>query len=227
MRKFGSTVVAAALGLSAVVAAVPASAAAAPAALPTLSVKALGGPAVAVGDTLTSSLTPGKQLSITAAPGGAVGLFCNASTWSSTATANPPVPGPAVLQINALTASVCTDNNPTVTAVLGVVVKFLPSILQVNGAAPYPIQLQPGSSVPLEFVVSLNTTAGATTCTYQAIPPTLGNAGLGAAPWVFTNQKFSLVGAVSPPCAGPILYFSASYSPVIDVTAANSTVYLN
>lgn len=195
---------------------------------PTLSIKALNGPAVAVGDNLTSSLTAGTQLSVTSAAGGALGLFCKASTWSSTATANPPVPGPAVLLVNALTVGNCTDNLPTVQKVVGVAVRFLPSQIQVNGAAPFPVVLQPGGAIPLELVVSLlDNTGAALTCIYQAAPPTNGSTGLGAVPWKFVNQNFSLVGAVSPPCAGPILFFSASYSPVIDVTAANTTVFVN
>ena len=229
MRRFGRIAAAASLGLTLAAAsgATATATAAAGAAVPTLSVTALGGPPVNPGDTLSSSLTPGTQLSLTTAPGGAVGLFCNQSSWTGITLANPPVPGPATIRITAMTIAACTDNNPTVLAVSGVAVTNLPVILQVNGAGAFPIQIIPGGPPPVQIVASLTTTAGPVVCTYQAVPPTSGNTGLGALPWRFVNQRFNLVAGPLPPCGAGLDFFSASYSPVTDVTQLGANVYVN
>lgn len=197
------------------------------AAVPTLTVNALAGPAVNVGDTLSSSLNPGTLLSLTTAPGGPVGLFCKQSTWTATALANPPVPGPATLRITAMTIAACADNNPTVLAVTGVAVANLPSIMQVTGAGAFPIQIIPGGPPPLQIIVSLNTTGGPVVCRYQAVPATMGNTGLGAVPWSFVNQRFNLIAGVLPACGAGLDFFTASYNPVTDVTLLGANVFVN
>jgi hypothetical protein len=222
-----------AAGLLTVIA--PAAASAAPAgpaaaAVPTLTLNALGGPAAVPGDMLASSLTPGTQLSITTAPSGPQGLFCKQSVWNGQLLANPPVGGLAVIRVlpPATTIAACVDNNPTVIGVTGVVVNNLPTMLQVTGAGAFPIQLVPVAA-PIQIVVTLTTTGPPTVvCTYQAVGVLNGNTALGLMPWTFMNQPFQLVGGVLPACGvNPRDFMNVNYSPVIDVTKAGANVYVN
>lgn len=224
MRTALRALVAAAAFAATAAAALPATAAAAP----TLSVSSLGGPAVVVGDTLASSLTPGSVLSLTSAPGGGVGLFCPQSSWQAKTLANPAVPGPATLQPTTMTIASCKDSAPGVTGVIGVVATNLPVIMQVTGAGGFPIQIIPGGGPgPLGITATLSTTAGTIPCVYRSVPPITGSTALGAVPWTFVNQQFQLVGGALPFCGAAMNYFTASYSPVIDLTAAGATVYVN
>jgi hypothetical protein len=228
MRKFGYLVAAMTAGLLAAAAGPALAATPVSSATPVLSYGSLGGPAVAAGDLVTSSLDPGTVLSLTSAPSGSVGLFCKQSVFGAVVTSNPALPGPAVLQVlNPLTISSCTDNAPTVTGVAGVGVSGLPATLQVIGVAPYPLTLTPGSS-PLQISVSLNTTGGAVTCVYQSPGPLNGNTSLGSAAWRFLNQPFKLVSAPVPACGNPpIGYLTAAYAPVIDTSKGGQNVFVN
>jgi hypothetical protein len=240
MRKLRFALAAAAVGLLAPVAVMsPASAAASPAApasarpaasaaLPTLTVGSPTGPAVNPGDILSSSLTSGTVLSLTTSPGGGVGLFCKQSTWQATSLTNPAVGGPAANRLTSLTIAACTDNNPGVASVTGVGVTNLPDILQVTGTGAFPIQILP-SGAPLQIVATLLLSTGATAvCTYQSNPPINGTTGLGSVPWSFTNQPFTLIsGGPISACGAQADFFTASYSPVIDVTQLGKTVYVN
>ena len=237
MRKPAYVLGVLAAGLLAAAATVPTAAAAASAgsaplagsaALPTLTVNSPTGPPVNPGDVLNSSLTTGTVLSLTTSPGGGVGLFCKQSSWQATALSNPPVGGPAVNRLTLMTIASCTDNNSGVASVSGAGVANLPDILQVIGTGSFPVQILP-SGAPLQIVVTLVLSTGATTvCTYQSSPPINGNTGLGSVPWSFTNQNFSLTAGPLPFCGTtPTDYFSASYSPVTDLTQAGGNVYVN
>lgn len=216
--------VAAAAFAAAAATALPATAAAAP----TLSVVSLGGPAVTVGDTLASSLTPGSVLSLTTAPSGGVGLFCPQASWQAKTLANPAVPGPATLQPTAMAIASCKDSAPGVTGVIGVVATNLPVVMQVTGSGGFPIQIIPGGGPgPLGITATLSTTAGTMTCVYRSVPPITGATALGAVPWTFVNQQFQLLSGALPFCGAPMNYFTASFSPVIDLTASGATVYVN
>ena len=167
------------------------------------------------------------MLSLTTSPGGGVGLFCKQSSWQATNLSNPPVGGAAVNRLTLLTIASCADNNPGVASVSGVGVSNLPDILQVIGAGSFPVQILP-SGAPLQIVATLVLGSGATTvCTYQSNPPINGNTGLGSVPWSFTNQTFSLTAGPLPFCGATTDYFSASYSPVTDLTQAGGNVYVN
>jgi hypothetical protein len=229
MHKFGKTLVLVTAGLLTVLA--PMSAVAAPAAAPAqvLTLGALAAAPVNVGDLLTSSLTPGSTLSLTAAPGGGVGLFCSQSVWGGRVLANPAAPGgTAVIQLlNPFTIAACTDNNPTVTGVVGVSVANLPDNLQVTSNPTYPLRIVP-TGAQLQIIVTLTTKGPNVTCTYQAGGVIAGNTSAGSNPWRFTNQPFPLVGPVQPACGtGPTSFFSAAYSPVIDTTVGGTNVFVN
>lgn len=227
MRMVKRALVAAATLACATATALPAMAASS-AALPTLSLSALGGPPVAVGDILNSSLTPGSSLSLTTAPSGGVGLFCAQSSWQATTLANPANPGPATVRITAMTIASCKDTVPGVTGVVGVVATNLPVLAQVSGAAPFPTQIIPGGGPgPLGITATLTTAAGTVTCVYQSLPPLQGSTGLGSVPWTFLNQRFQLLSGPLPFCGAPLNYYTASFSPVIDITAAGATVFVN
>jgi hypothetical protein len=225
MRKLATLLTAVAAVAAAALPALPAAAAAAP----TRTVKAHGGAPVAVGDLLSSSLTPGSNLSLlTAAGGGGVGLICAQSVWQAPTLANPPVGGAAVLQITSYTISSCVDTAPGVTGVLGVTTANLPVMLRVTGVGAFPIQIIPGPGPgPLRIVASLNTAGGAVGCTWQSVPATNGTTGLGALPWVFNSQPFTLIAGPLPFCGAPNDFFTAAYSPVIDVTAGGANVFVN
>jgi len=236
MRKLGFVLTAAVALLAPVAVMSPASAAApfagtpaAAAALPTLTVGSPTGPAVNPGDILNASLTSGTVLSMTTSPGGGVGLFCMQSSWQASSLANPPVGGPAANRLTSLTIAACTDNNPGVASVAGVGVTNLPDILQVIGTGTFPVQILP-SGAPLQIVATLVlSTGGTAVCTYRSNPPVNGTTGLGAVPWSFTNQPFALVAGSPVPACGtpPTDFFTASYSPVIDLTQLGMAVYVN
>lgn len=197
------------------------------AAVPTLTVNSPSGPPVNPGDILNSSLTSGTVLSLATSPGGGVGLFCKQSSWQAMALVNPPVGSPAVSRITLMTIAACADNNSGVASVSGVAVGNLPDMLQVIGAGSFPVQILP-SGAPLQIVVTLVLSSGATAvCTYQSNPPINGNTGLGSVPWSFTNQAFALTAGPLPFCGAPTDYFSAAYSPVIDLTQAGGNVFVN
>jgi hypothetical protein len=239
MRKLGYVLTTVAVGLLAPIAMTPAAfaapapaaasevTAAASAALPTLTINTPTGPAVNPGDILNSSLTNGTVLSVTTAPGGGVGLFCKQSSWQATALANPPVGGPAVSRITTASIASCADNNPGVASVAGAAFTNLPDLLQVVGAGSFPVQILP-SGAPLQIVATLTlSTGGTAVCTYQSKPPINGTTGLGIVPWSFTNQPFVLAAGPLPFCGSTSDFFTASYSPVIDLTQLGGSVYVN
>ena len=155
-------------------------------------------------------------------------LFCAQSSWQARTLANPAVPGPATLQITAMTIASCKDTTPGVTGVVGVVATNLPVIAQVFGSGTFPIQVIPGGGPgPLGITATLNTAAGAVTCVYQSLPPLQGSTGLGSVPWTFLNQRFQLTSGPLPFCGATLDYYTASFSPVIDLTAGGATVYVN
>ena len=51
--------------------------------------------------------------------------------------------------------------------------------------------------------------------------------GLGIVPWSFTNQPFVLASGPLPFCGSTTDFFTASYSPVIDLTQLGGSVYVN
>lgn len=230
MRRIG-TLAAALLAALAAAVVVPATAASqpAPAGTPVLSQYVPGGPPVNPGDYLRSSLTPGTTLNFTTDPGGPVGLFCKQSTWIGQAAFNPPAPGTAVIKLlNPLSIDACYDNAPTVTGVAGVMVSNLPSTMTVSDTPGFPIEILP-STGPLTLSYTVSTTSSpAVTCVFQAGGPVVGATGLGGVPWQFTNQPFKLVSGSLPACGKtPTAYLTAGYSPVQDVSAGGTTVYVN
>jgi hypothetical protein len=228
MRRFGY--IATALTAAALVAAGTAAAATADTAVPSpvLTINKLAGPPVRNGDILTSSLSPGTTLSLTTAPTGGVGLFCQQSVWGGAVVANPVAPGTAAINLlRPFTISACTDNAPTVTGVVSVAVNSLPNILQVVGTPAFPLMIAP--SPPFVFAVTLTTTGQPqVVCTYQQATVLNGNTSLGLAPWRFTNQPFILVSGPLPVCGtSNTSFFSAAYGPVTDTSQGNAAVYVN
>lgn len=199
------------------------------AAVPVLTRIAPAGPPATPGDLLTSSLTPNTQLSFSTAPGGPVGLFCKQSVWGGQLLANPPAPGTAAIKLlSPFTISSCFDNSPTVTGVVGVTVGNLPETFTVSDSPGFPLQILPSPN-PLLITVTLATTGPPTvTCVFQAAGPVNGNTGPGSVPWKFTNQPFRLLSGSLPACGtAPTAYLTAQYSPVVDTTAAGTTIYVN
>lgn len=189
----------------------------------------LGGPGATpapVGSIVSGSLFPDASLRLLESST-ELGLICDASTWQGKVLSNPAVPGTAVITLVApFTATACTDDNPKVISVTSVVVSGLPDTLMITGAGSFPIQILPPGG-PLTITENLTVSGiGASSCVFQAHPPTAGNAlGGGFNPWNFVNQPFTLTSGIIGPCGMTAAdLFSAEYSPIVD---SGAHVYVN
>ncbi|MEU9079803.1 Tat pathway signal sequence domain protein [Kitasatospora sp. NPDC004745] len=191
-----------------------------------LTTGSLGGPAVAVGDTLTASLVSGTYATFYNSATGTSGIKCASSGFSATVTANPTAPGSAVEQLNAQTFGSCTSNVLGVTGVKSITVNNLPFTNTVGDGPGNPVALTPGAAGAMKTTVVLNTVLGSVNCVYQnttGIAGTTSNTGNTIG---FSAQPFSLLSG-SGLCFSTG-YFSATYGPVTDTSAAGSPlVFVN
>ncbi|WP_369184984.1 Tat pathway signal sequence domain protein [Streptomyces sp. Y1] len=184
------------------------------------------GPNVAVGDTLTANLAAGTYATFYNSATGTSGIKCAASAFSATVTANPAAPGSAVEQLNSQTFGSCTSNVIGVMGVRSITVTNLPFTNTVSDGPGFPVALTPGAAGTMGTTVVLSTLLGSVTCNYANSTGIAGTASNTGNSIGFSGQPFALV-------SGPSLcfstgYFSATYGPVHDTSAAGSPVlYVN
>ncbi|MFJ8472516.1 Tat pathway signal sequence domain protein [Kitasatospora sp. NPDC094011] len=183
------------------------------------------GPAIAVGDNLVANLVSGTAATFTDGVGSTNGVSCASSSFSATVTSNPAAPGNATEQLNNQSFDQCTSSVLGVMSVQSVTATSLPytnTITSGSGAA----SLNGTSAGPVGITVVLNTLLGQISCVYQSPNGITGSTSNSNSSITFANQPATLV-------SGPGLcfstgYFSASYGPVTDSTAAGSPVlYVN
>ncbi|MEV6419476.1 Tat pathway signal sequence domain protein [Streptomyces sp. NPDC051662] len=182
-----------------------------------------GGPAVAVGDVFTSSLSSGASVAIRTTAGGSTGITCTASQFTATVTGNPAAPGTATESLTAHTFGGCTSNILGTTGVQSITVDRLPYHTTVASGGP--LTVGAGAAGAVQTTVKLNTLLGLTTCVYTST-------GLSGATSntdnsiTFTNQLFSRSSGPAT-CPGSS-YFSAKYGPVKDTSQSGGpSVFIN
>ncbi|GIM88925.1 Tat pathway signal sequence domain protein [Paractinoplanes toevensis] len=181
-----------------------------------LTVGAVGGTNVAVGDTVAASLASGTTATFYSTTNGTSGVKCTASTLSSTVTANPPAPGVATETVDAQTFSGCTSNIVGTTGVRSVTLNNLPYSVSVDGTTGA-VAVAPGSAGPIQATVVISTILGTVTCVYQPVAGSLAGAADNTTNSIkFANQQFNkITGSVL--CLSTA-YWTAAYAPVSDTT---------
>jgi len=189
-----------------------------------LTVGAVGGTDVAVGDTVTASLASGTSATFYSTTTGTSGVTCTASSFSSTVTSNPAAPGVATETIDAQSFGTCSSNIVGTTAVKSVTLNNLAYAATIDGTTGT-VGIAPGSAGAIQATVVISTLLGTITCVYQPAAGSLsGTADNTANSISFVNQEFTKI-------SGSILclstaYWTASYAPVTDATQGGS-VFVN
>ncbi len=217
----GAAMAAAAIAL---VTAMPASAAGAN----VLTYGGLAGPAVAVGDVLTASLSGTSSATFYSTAAGGTGVKCAVSAFSATVTANPTAPGTALESLTSQTFSSCVPVGIVgVTGVQSVTVNNLPYTNYVSDAAGNPVTLSPATGSAIQTTIVLKTVLGTVTCVYKASPASLTGTTSNVAQTIsFSNQTFAK--ATGPGTCFTAGYFTASYGAVKDSSQTGSpAVWVN
>ncbi|HJD83032.1 Tat pathway signal sequence domain protein [Kitasatospora aureofaciens] len=184
------------------------------------------GPAIAVGDTLVANLAAGTAATFTNGPGSTSGVSCASSSFSATVTSNPAAPGSATEQLNSQSFGSCTSNVFGVRSVKSVTATSLPYSNTVTSGSGTNVSLNGTGAGPVGITVVLNTLLGTVNCVYQSPGGIVGSTSNTGNSISFSNQPANLV-------SGPGLcfstgYFSATYGPVTDTSAAgNPVLYVN
>ncbi|MFI9363368.1 Tat pathway signal sequence domain protein [Kitasatospora sp. NPDC053057] len=183
------------------------------------------GPAIAVGDTLVANLASGTAATFTDGAGSTNGVSCANSSFSATVTSNPAAPGSATEQLNSQSFDSCTSSVLGVMGVQSVTATSLPYTNTVTSGSGG-VSLNGTSAGPVGITVVLNTLLGTISCVYQSPNGITGSTSNSDNSISFANQPATLV-------SGPGLcfstgYFSATYGPVTDSSAAgNPVLYVN
>ena len=183
----------------------------------------VGGPAVAVGDTIQAPLKTGTKATFFN-PGTTTGVSCTKALVTNKVVTNPAAPGTAVESLTAQTFSSCTTNIAGATSVKSVTVLSLPYQSAVSDATGFPVTVTK-SGGKLKTKLAINTVVGLITCTY-AKAKLAGKATNTGNADVFKNQVFSLSsGPATCPAKGS---FSATFGPKKDITLTGSPlVFVN
>lgn len=228
MSRYGriGAAAAAAVLLTSLVGAAPATATPSAAAAPAvLTYPTVGGTPVAVGDVIQAGLKSGTNATFYSSTTGTTGVKCAASRFSATVLTNPPAPGTATESLTAQSFGNCTSNVIGTTGVKSVTVNNLPYATSVTSAGV--VTISGTATAPIQSTVVLNTLLGTITCVYRTSSNTITGTAVNATnSIIFTNQvltKFS-----GPSICFGTAYFSATYSPVQDTSQAGSPpVYVN
>jgi hypothetical protein len=184
-----------------------------------------GGSNVAVGDTVSASLSSGTTANFYSSSTGTDGVSCSTSNFTGTVLTNPAASGDATESVTAQSFGDCSSDVLGVTGVNSVTVSNLPFSATVNDTADT-ITVTGTSSAPIESTVELNTLFGAVDCVYEADNDTLSGTVSNTDQSInFSSQQFDLI-------SGSALcftngYFTASYAPVEDTTQGSAAVYVN
>jgi hypothetical protein len=221
-RRIGAGLAAVAL-LTTLLGAAPASASTLASAV--LTYGSAGGSAVGVGDVLQASLKTGTNATFYSSATGTTGVKCAASSFSAKVLTNPSAPGTATESLTTQSFTSCTTNVIGTTGVNSVTVNNLPYATSVTSAGV--VTLTGTSTAPIQSTVVLATLLGPITCVYRANNNTItGVASNATTSITFTNQ--TLTKSSGPSTCFTTAYFSATYSPVRDVTKTGSPiVYVN
>ncbi|WP_433797271.1 Tat pathway signal sequence domain protein [Actinoplanes sp. CA-252034] len=180
------------------------------------------GPAVAVGDTISSGLATGTQAVFATAPAGSNGMKCAGSSLSAVVNDNPAAPGAATLGANLGLSSCTVSGIVGVTGVNSVTINNQP--YATTTASDGTVSVAGTATAPISATLNLRTLLGSVTCVFVAS----GNAITGVADntdnsITFTDQQF--VKSTGPAACIANAYFTAKYTPV--VTSAGSPVFVN
>jgi len=186
-----------------------------------LTTGSVGGPNVAVGDVVSSALKSGTTAKFFTTAGGTTGVTCSTSQFTGTVLTNPAAGGVATENLTAQTFSGCTSNIFGVNSVQSIIVNNLPYNATLNGTSK--ALTLTGASGAIQATVKLGTLFGTVTCAYQAVGNTLaGTANNADNSLNFTSQQ--LAKSTGPNVCPGNSFFTASYAPARDTTAAGSPV---
>jgi hypothetical protein len=185
----------------------------------------LAGTNVAVGDVITSALASGTTANFYSSSTGTSGVTCSTSSFTGTVLTNPAASGTATESVTDQEFSDCSSNVLGVLGVTSVTVSNLPFSAAVDDTSDT-ITITGTDTAPIETTVVLSTLLGSATCTYEADGDTVTGAISNTDNSItFTTQQFDLESGSSLCFSNG--YFTASYAPVQDSTAADAAVYVN
>jgi hypothetical protein len=189
-----------------------------------LTTGSLGGPNVAVNDTVSSGLKSGTTANFFTTATGSTGVKCSVSQFTASILTNPGAGGIATENLTGQTfpAATCTTNVAGTSRVNSITINNLPYSATVNGTSKV-LTVTAGAAGPIQASVSLQSFLGAVNCTYRlptGVTSFTGNASNTDNSLTFTNVQFSK-SAGSGLCPGSS-FFSATYAPAQDTTVAGS-----
>jgi hypothetical protein len=184
-----------------------------------LTVGSVGGPNVAVHDTISGTLKPGTKARFVTTSGGSSGVSCSMSMFTATVVTNPPAGGVAMLTLTSWSFGTCSSNIPNLT-IQSITVSNLPYTVSIGGAG---VTITGGSAGPIQLTFRFTSVVGPVTCLYRAnsnaITGTPSNTDSSVA---FINQQLNKSSG-SGVCPSSF-FFSATYI-VTDTTAGGQRVF--
>jgi hypothetical protein len=192
-----------------------------------LTLEALGGKDVALGDIITSELQAATNFTLL--NGGAKGVTCGKSSIQNVVTANPETAGvakSAELDIATWTVGKCNTNVVGAIGVESVSVLELFYVMSLSDAAGLPAAIvNPGGTGKVEIEVVFKTLLGKVKCIYQT-GELKGNYE-NFANRVLIKEEPVAVPAGSPALCPTPLKLTAGYAPMSDQSEGGKAVFVN
>jgi hypothetical protein len=185
-----------------------------------LTTGSVGGPNVAVGDSIGGTLKPGTKARFITSSGGSSGVSCSMSSFTVKVLTNPAASGTATGSMTAWSFGTCSSNIPNLT-VQAITVNNLPYgvSIGINGWT-----ITGGSAGPIQLTFAFTSPLGSITCVYRAVNNVITGTGSNSDSSVsFTNQQ--LTKASGSTLCPSNLFFSATYI-VTDTSVGGAPVFV-
>lgn len=176
-----------------------------------LTVGSVGGPNVAVGDSLSAS----GPSSLKSADG-SLSIQCSSSTTAVTVDSNPPAPGTAQGSVDSIFLSGCVATGGTLQSVS---LDHLPYVVSLTSAGA--VTVSPGSSGLIQVTIRIAVFGVTATCIFRPHGGSISGAFSNADSTVTFNQQFDRV--TGPPACPASLLWSAT----LRVTDGGQPVFVN
>lgn len=180
-----------------------------------LTVGSVGGPNVAVGDTLKAS-GPASLCSTS----GSACIKCPTTTFSGTVSTNPPAPGTATGTVDSMAVSSGCTTSISGCTLMGIGLANLPLAWSVNSNGS--VTIAPGSSGPIQVKFMLACSGFTFTCAYHVHDSSGDLSGMWSGSTVtFTNVQFDKISGPNP------CFATGLFNAKLAVTDGGQPVFVN